>query len=143
MPGDAVVADRGLYRHYGIYIGNDQVIHFGSEEALELNPMKASVIMTSLKAFRGNCPFWVAKQNRYPAFPSDQVVDNAKARLGERGYSILNNNCEHFANECKYGIKESRQVKAFLMMAGLFFVSRGMRKHPFEAPVYAGKNGVV
>ena len=30
-----------------------------------------------------------------------------EARLGERGYNILHNNCEHFANECAWGDKFS------------------------------------
>ena len=32
-------------------------------------------------------------------------VPLAKAR--EKGYNILNNNCEHFANECYFGEKKS------------------------------------
>ena len=117
LPGDIVVADRKYYKHYGIYIGKDQVIHFGSEEGHELNPFYAKVIKTSLKKFQKGDPLWVEESDEYNAFDSDKVIALTKARLGEGGYNILTNNCEHFANECKYGIKRSRQVEIVIKEA--------------------------
>ena len=117
LPGDIVVADRKYYKHYGIYIGNNQVIHFGSEEGHELNPFFAKVIKTSLKKFQKGDPFGVEESDEYNAFDSDKVIALAKARLGERGYNILTNNCEHFANEYKYGVKRSRQVEIVIKEA--------------------------
>ena len=35
------------------------------------------------------------------------TVKAALSRVGEKGYNILNNNCEHFANECYFGEKKS------------------------------------
>ena len=31
----------------------------------------------------------------------------ARQRIGESGYNILHNNCEHFVNECVFGEKRS------------------------------------
>ncbi|MDS3861251.1 lecithin retinol acyltransferase family protein [Thermosynechococcaceae cyanobacterium BACA0444] len=39
------------------------------------------------------------------------VVERAVSRLGESGYSLLSNNCEHFAAWCKTGKHQSEQVK--------------------------------
>ena len=40
-----------------------------------------------------------------------KTVQIARGRLGERGYAILSNNCETFANECVFGKKISSQVE--------------------------------
>ena len=119
MPGDIVVADRIIYKHYGIYAGEGRVIHFAAQRGKEKDPKHAKIIESSLASFLKDSPVLVEESDDQPAFPSDQVVENARARLGEKGYSILTNNCEHFANECKYGVKKSRQVDAFLKMAGM------------------------
>lgn len=126
MPGDIVVADRIIYRHYGIYVGNDSVIHFSGEEGREKDSTRARIIETSLAAFLQESPVLVEESYVYPAFPSDQVVDYARSRLGERGYNIFTNNCEHFANECKYGKRMSRQVAAYLKMAGMAALAIGV-----------------
>ncbi|MDG2471453.1 MAG: lecithin retinol acyltransferase family protein [Pirellulaceae bacterium] len=44
--------------------------------------------------------------------PRQQVVDRAKSRLGETGYDLFNNNCEHFAVWCKTGCQRSSQVES-------------------------------
>lgn len=126
MPGDVVVADRIIYRHYGIYVGNGRVIHFSGEAGHEKDPARARIIETSLVDFIQESPVLVEVSDDYPAFPSDQVVDNAKSRLGERGYNLFTNNCEHFANECKYGRRMSRQVAAYLKMAGMAALAIGV-----------------
>ena len=57
------------------------------------------------------------KANRAP----DEVVSTARARLGERGYHILYNNCEHFAHECVSGKHYSEQVDGVRdLFRGLF-----------------------
>ena len=37
-------------------------------------------------------------------------METARARLGEKGYHILYNNCEHFAYDCLYGKKVCTQT---------------------------------
>ena len=41
---------------------------------------------------------------------ADEIVSIARSRLGEGGYDILHNNCEHFMNECLTGEKVSHFV---------------------------------
>jgi hypothetical protein len=45
-------------------------------------------------------------------FPEEVAAARAVSRLGERGYSIYANNCEHFASWCKTGTDQSSQVRA-------------------------------
>ena len=45
--------------------------------------------------------------------PQD-VVNYAFSRVGEGGYNIISNNCEHFANDCLFGKKKSNQVDSIL-----------------------------
>lgn len=41
----------------------------------------------------------------------DEIILAAKSRIGERGYNILYNNCEHFVYECVFGIKYCSQTE--------------------------------
>ncbi|MBO6010921.1 MAG: lecithin retinol acyltransferase family protein, partial [Oscillospiraceae bacterium] len=42
-------------------------------------------------------------------FSPEETVARARARLGERGYNLIHNNCEHFAYECALGVSRSEQ----------------------------------
>ncbi|MCE9979674.1 MULTISPECIES: lecithin retinol acyltransferase family protein [Leclercia] len=46
----------------------------------------------------------------YELFSPDEVVERARKEIGEQQYSLLFNNCEHFAVWCKTGLLESEQV---------------------------------
>ena len=46
---------------------------------------------------------------------ADETVDNAESRVGSVGYSLVRNNCEHFAAWCCTGRAVSAQVRAWLI----------------------------
>ncbi|ESK41255.1 hypothetical protein P256_00244 [Acinetobacter nectaris CIP 110549] len=50
----------------------------------------------------------------YKIYSPKEVVERARSRLGEKNYSLLTNNCEHFAVWCKTGVKGSKQVEGIL-----------------------------
>ena len=54
QPGDVLSVNRGLYRHYGIYVGNGTVVHFSGGNEGELSNRKACIRKTSLSEFRKN-----------------------------------------------------------------------------------------
>jgi hypothetical protein len=56
-----------------------------------------------------------AKQEQ-EVFAPDIVVSRAYSRLGESGYSLFRNNCEHFASWCKVGKESSQQVSKFVQI---------------------------
>ena len=45
-----------------------------------------------------------------PRFSGEAAIARARARLGENRYSVLANNCEHFAQWCISGTSRSEQV---------------------------------
>lgn len=53
-------------------------------------------------------------EKNYKIYSPNEVVSRAKERLNEKEYSLISNNCEHFAVWCKTGISESRQVDFLL-----------------------------
>lgn len=107
--GDHIrIARHGVYTHHGIYIGEGRVIHYTGDA---LNKRGASIRETSLHEFLGGgteSAVEVVKYGRCDQY--DVVINRAKSRLGENGYSLFGNNCEHFAFWCKTGRAHSDQV---------------------------------
>lgn len=124
--GDMVRVKSGTVHHYGIYVSDGEVIQFGLAPAARPTVKDADieVLSTDVDTFLGGQFLEVAefdrkekKTNRTPA----EAVAAARARLGERGYHILYNNCEHFAYECVTGKHYSEQVDGVRdMFKGLF-----------------------
>jgi len=112
--GDHIRVRRFLYYHHGVYISDKEVIHFNTPGKGDGLLGDAEVIATSLKEFLelGLCE--VRQYNSSlleKSLPTDTVVKRARSRLGESGYSIVFNNCEHFARWCKVGIHRSIQAE--------------------------------
>lgn len=129
-----------VYEHYGIYIGDGEVIHFTKSDG------KNTIIKTSMKKFMESNK----SSNRYfildcepeikdinsssidkyikksvngfgPSLPAvfrkpveiyspEDTVNRAKQYIGEQGYNLLVKNCEYFAIWCKTGLKYSYQI---------------------------------
>lgn len=129
LPGDVVVAHRGLYNHYGIYIGDGRVIHYSAGMGIELDANKAKIIETSIVDFLDGSGLYVEESDEPGAFPPDRVVERAKSMLGKMHgeYNIAFNNCEHFTHWCKYGTKESSQVNTVLKaVVGVAAIALGL-----------------
>lgn len=107
-----------LYEHHGIYISDDEVIHFSGEPGRA--KLTAKVVKTDLKTFLRNNFFRAGAlevrdfdnvENKYRLSP-EEIVANAR-RIYEEGigaYNLITNNCEHLANLCIFGKKISEQV---------------------------------
>ena len=129
LPGDVVVADRGLYKHYGIYVGEGRVIHYSAGMGIELDADKAKIIETSLADFLEGSGLYVEETDEPGAFPPDRVVDRARSMVGKMHgeYNIVFNNCEHFTHWCKYGTKSSGQVNTVLKaVVGVAAIALGL-----------------
>ena len=48
--------------------------------------------------------------NKYCLRPQEDIVNFARHRLNESRYHVITRNCQHFANECRYGINTSQEV---------------------------------
>lgn len=112
--GDHIRVNRGMYYHHGIYVTDLHVIHFASiTPGHEMDPNEASIIDTTLEQFLkgGECEKRIYTEEEEKSKRSPQeIVSYAYSRLGDKGYNVVSNNCEHFANECVFGRKQSEQV---------------------------------
>ncbi|MCR5102400.1 MAG: lecithin retinol acyltransferase family protein, partial [Butyrivibrio sp.] len=139
IPGDVIgVLRSGMYEHYAIYVGNDRVIHYSGQNGelkgkitihegpiseftknsksvfvvwfdnghpIKLRTSTSFLFNTCMDYYGGK--FQGKKRNVYS---NKETIRRAKSRLGESNYSIVSNNCEHFAMWCKTGVSESSQV---------------------------------
>ncbi|MCR4671075.1 MAG: lecithin retinol acyltransferase family protein [Saccharofermentans sp.] len=114
--GDMIrVKVRELY-HYGIYASDDEIIEFGPPPVSVIRKDdEIEVCVTDWQGFLAGgfmeCADLSIKE-RFDRKSPDETVKAARARIGERGYNILHNNCEHFVNECMFGKKESSQEES-------------------------------
>lgn len=113
--GAHIRVSRGLYCHHGVYIGDGQVIHFtGRDEDSVLDWSKPEVIETDMDYFLKDGVLEVKEytdEELKDLYPVDHIVAYAKACLGDKGYNLVFNNCEHFANTCTLGRFRSKQVE--------------------------------
>ena len=125
MPGDVLVASRGLYNHYGIYCGNGVVVHFAADSANETSAKNAFIQKVPFEYFRRGCTV-KAEVTAKKCFSREKTVERALSAVGSgKGtYNLAFHNCEHFANWCKYGEEKSLQVeRAIAGTVGLMAVS--------------------
>ncbi len=114
--GDIVRVRLGEIYHYGIFVSESEVIQFGMPpvNVEMLARVDVRVCSTDIDTFRcGKFPE-VAKLSlieRLKRFSPEKTVATARARLGECGYNIIHNNCEHFVYECVFGTKYSAQTE--------------------------------
>jgi len=106
MPrGDHVYVRRKGYTHHAIDVGDGQVIHFNGEPGTKAN---ATIRRATWAEFSGIGEIEVMRYEK--RFGPDEVVKRAESRLGESGYNLFSNNCEHFARWCLTDRHGSSQV---------------------------------
>lgn len=95
---------QGVYEHHGIDCGDGTVIHYSKVG-------EPTVRRTSWHEFSWGNPVYTRS---YPVhYIADVVIERAESRLGEKRYSLMTNNCEHFATWCKTGTNESQQLLTY------------------------------
>ncbi|MBQ9448323.1 MAG: lecithin retinol acyltransferase family protein [Acholeplasmatales bacterium] len=115
--GDQIRVNRGFYYHHGIYESDDAVYHFASPMGSEISPETAVVHKTTLENFLKGSPVEVREYTNEELLNKrkpEEIIDYAKAHIGEKGYNLVSNNCEHFSNRCAFGKSDSDQVKNVL-----------------------------
>lgn len=118
--GDHIRVKRldGLYAHHGIYVSDDEAIHFtGKEDDSILDWSKPEVISSDLQEFLKGGVLEIKEysdEEFKDLYSPEQIVTYARACLGDKGYNLIFNNCEHFANVCTLGRFRSNQVERVL-----------------------------
>ena len=138
--GDHIYVDRlgGVYSHHGIFCGDGEVIHFNGSNWLQSSVHRTSLECfargdTVQVREYGDFHDEVASLDRDGVavttrrlnilmdrlrgldlsdldFSGAAVIERAERRLGEAGFHLGFNNCEHFASWCKTGISASFQI---------------------------------
>ncbi len=113
--GDMIRVKAGNVWHYGIYVSDEEVIQFGVSPVLAgwQEADKLQVLATDIDDFLQGEFLEVASLDKKQAkkrFSVQKTVDTARSRIGQKGYDILHNNCEHFVYECVFGEHTSSQV---------------------------------
>ncbi|XP_076070694.1 phospholipase A and acyltransferase 2-like [Mytilus galloprovincialis] len=150
--GDLLEIDRGAYKHWAVYIGNNEIVHVsGIGGRVAANPghsfsisgvhfNKAEVKKENVFDVLGTskCKINNSKDRGNKCFDPKEVVKRALGKLGSLDYNILWRNCEHFASWCRYDKKISQQADDLLtvgmiagtlvMIGGLLYNARSERK---------------
>lgn len=113
--GDHIRVNRGLYYHHGVYFSPDEVIHFtGAENDNILDWSENQVITSDLLRFLQGGTLEIrgyTQEEERDLYHPDQIHQYAKSCLGDKGYNLLWNNCEHFSNTCTLGRHRSEQIE--------------------------------
>ncbi|XP_056250458.1 phospholipase A and acyltransferase 4-like [Seriola aureovittata] len=121
-PGDLIEIFRGMYQHWAIYIGGNEVVHLippneGSgplDLLMFLDSNTAEVRRQKLWDVVGTNSYHINNLLDDECEPRDHhvIVREACRMVGqELPYSVASRNCEHFVTELRYGKPESRQVR--------------------------------
>eukprot|EP01060_Flectonema_neradi_P040575 TRINITY_DN92_c0_g2_i3.p1 TRINITY_DN92_c0_g2~~TRINITY_DN92_c0_g2_i3.p1 ORF type:complete len:378 (+),score=52.84 TRINITY_DN92_c0_g2_i3:52-1185(+) len=122
VAGDHIHTDNSI-SHHGVYLGKGMVAHYcssGSKEGVTKKIASSTsaphrdmaVRITCLHAFipKAGIPI---KKVKYSAnyFNKSCVARIAIQTVGEEGFSLIWNNCEHFSRYCTTGNRESLQIQ--------------------------------
>ena len=114
LPGDHIYVRRSgiLYAHHGIYAGGGRVIHFSGRENEKVAPLvHASPLAWFLKGGE------LRRREYSSRLAPAETLRIALELIDRTDYSLLFNNCEHFATYCATGRRQSLQAKRFFAAA--------------------------
>lgn len=114
QPGDHIRVKHMSFYHHGLYEGDGMVIHFAGPTLEHLvDSAQVTVCRDTLEHFSSGRSIEIRKyslKEKFTKRPTGKVLQTARDALGEKGYNILCNNCEHFVNRCVFGKAFSTQI---------------------------------
>ena len=110
--GDHLVTPRTGYTHHGLYIGNQEVVHYAGK----LGSDSGRIAKVTLAEF---CEGASCRVRDYPlrVYGRKESIERACQRLGECDYNVVFNNCEQFVAWCIMGIGYSEQINTVVSAA--------------------------
>jgi len=156
-PGDRIVFRRfNVYTHWAIVESSSVedgieivwVIHYFADPAAgKPKSVAATKELASTTSIRRNklvdvangadCKIDNGLDEYFEPDSPEAIVEYASSKIGQRGYDLLNKNCEHFATECRYGISRSGQsITAKSFVAGSSQAVIGTSIFAITASVY-------
>lgn len=148
--GDIIDFNRGIYSHSAIFDKNGyKVIHRngepGSKTSFTTDLMnKAIVVEENLIDVMFESKFYKNNHldnSQTPRKPHE-IIKYARERLGDKGYNLVTENCQHFATECRYGVAQSHEVitTASYLAGGLAIAGTLIGGYFFAKKKIANKN---
>ena len=116
--GDIVKVEisNGLF-HYGLYLGNDEIIQYGlAKDFLKTKKEDVKILITSMNEFLDGKMALVRVYSLFDKLKKNspkKAIKLALDRLGEAKYDPIENNCEHFVNECVFNKHISLQANKY------------------------------
>ncbi|NXM01130.1 HRSL1 enzyme, partial [Tyrannus savana] len=121
-PGDLIEINRGIYRHWALYLGDGYVLNVTPVDegapsllvsTMSIFTRKAKVKKQLLKEVVENNDWKV--NNKYDQshtpLPVKEIIRHAELYIDmEVPYDVLSKNCEHFVTMLRYGEGVSDQV---------------------------------
>lgn len=103
VPGDHLFTTYGILTHHGLYSGDGMVIHYKKGRSkgiieVPLHEFAKDVISAGFLSKK----IYIKKHNTR-IYSNDESISRARSRIGEAGWNLLNNNCEHFVEWCING----------------------------------------
>ncbi|XP_072243285.1 phospholipase A and acyltransferase 4-like [Leuresthes tenuis] len=139
--GDLIEIFRGLYQHWAVYVGGGFVVHFVQEGGSGFSSSSSSsgsgsgkaafVRKEKLQRVVGTSRWKVSNKldHKYTPRSPEKIVREARANVDQkRSYSLFTYNCEHFANEMRYGEQESGQADLMNAAGPIAQPVRGLAK---------------
>ena len=112
--GRHLSVNRGPIKHHGVGLEYRRVAH--------INIQHRKVHIVSFDEFSKGNEVQIIYHNKQ-RFDLLQTRNRAMSLIGNPGYNLLSNNCEHLARWCATGKSESKQVQTALLMSVLIFVA--------------------
>lgn len=113
--GDMIRVKSGDIYHVGIYVDDGEVIQFGLAPSMRrlIPDSEVRVLSSDIDTFLSGGFLEVAvldRKERKKRRSPDETVEFARSKIGEGGYNILYNNCEHFATLAVLGERSCAQA---------------------------------
>ncbi len=144
-PGNEIWVHRKEgFHHAGVYVGNDSVIQVSGDpitfaEGLLHGTRNTKIISTTVAQFADGDPMSAGPDK--PAFSVDQVIERAKARIGETwAYDPVDHNCQTFASDVVTGHGYSPEGIAFKNLVPNL---AGSAAHGIESAASGAAHGVA
>jgi len=112
-PGDIICFNRLIYTHYGMYIGNNKIIHKDRKFTNGSTVRISNIDDVNGKHYIKPDPIYIKslKLQIYETYEPHVVVKRAYSMLDDKYYNLLTDNCEHFVTLIKYNNKASSQAR--------------------------------
>uniref|UniRef100_A0A914D2G5 LRAT domain-containing protein n=1 Tax=Acrobeloides nanus TaxID=290746 RepID=A0A914D2G5_9BILA len=134
--GDLLEFNGGqLYNHWAVFVGNDSIVHlFNTNGDYFSRKGNGKIVLekiiyyiqtssgkhTANSSSKSKLKWRINNglDGTYQPLPAEDIKKTAIEHIGDGQYSLITYNCEHFANDCRYGREYSRQVNQVAGIVG-------------------------